>query len=130
MKFAVMVGSILFIFSTCLYAQQSLVGKYSGSLTAPDGRGNPRQQGISIEITSAENGSLKGTITNAPTVPCYGTYAMEGTYDGNKVILAAVEAASTTRGCVPLRFQGVAEGNRLVGKMPWNGAPRDLTVSK
>jgi hypothetical protein len=129
MKLARIAGAILFICSTCLYAQEALVGKYIGSLTAPNQKQVNVQFGITIEITSAENGKLKGTISNQSSRPCKSDLPAEGTYEGSNVKIAVVEAG-LPQGCGALKFEGVAEGNKLVGKMPFQGAPRDLVVSK
>ncbi len=129
MKLGVIAGSLLFVCSTCLYAQQALVGKYDGSLTAAVGGRGDKSFGISIEITSAEDGKLKGTISNQSSPSCRGKLAAEGTYEGSKIKIGMVEA-DLPQGCSALKFEGVAEGDKLVGKMPFSGAPRDLTVSK
>ena len=54
MKLAIVTGSILFVCSALAYAQQALVGKYTGSMatTSPHG-GNVVQVGIIIDITNA-----------------------------------------------------------------------------
>ena len=54
---------------------------------------------------------------------------MEGTYEGNSVKFIETEKARM-QGCDPLMFEGAADGNKLVGKMFFNGALRDTTLSK
>src|SRR3954467_2247275 len=90
-KLARIVGSLLFICSSCLYAQQALVGKYTGSLSAPNNRNVEMQFGITIEITSAENGKLVGKISNQSARACNSSLPAEGTYEGNNIKLAVVE---------------------------------------
>jgi hypothetical protein len=106
------------------------VGTYTGSVTGRNSRtGFDQQFGITIEIAGAENGKLKGTISNLSSRLCRGSLAAEGTYEGSKVGIAMVEGG-LPQGCGALKFEGVAEGNKLVGKMYFDGALRDLVVSK
>ena len=131
MKFAIgLIGSTLMVFAPGLHAQSELVGKYSGSLSAVDFRGRDKSYGISVEITSAENGRLAGTLTNEGSRGCPGKSAMAGTYEGNKVTFATVKGDDKNQGCGVQRFEGVADGGKLVGKMPHNGAPHDVQLSK
>lgn len=130
MKRAVIFASALLVFSTGLYAQSALIGKYSGTLKAPDNRNTDRGWEIVIKITSAENGKLAGTILSNPSSTyCLGSRSAGGTYDGNRVKLAVLEEGAI-QGCGKLIFEGVAEGNKLIGKIPFNGAPREITLSK
>ena len=129
MKLNLVTGSILFVCCALAYAQQALVGKYMGSMTTttPLG-GNVVQVGIIIDITSAENGQLKGTIINTSQV-CGGSFASEGTYKENRLRFAMIEG-SKVQGCRPLLFVGAAEGNKLVGKFSWSGGMQDAVFSK
>ena len=129
MKLAIVTGSILFVCSALAYAQEALVGKYTGSMAATAAHGgNVVQVGIVIDITSAENGRLKGTITNTGQT-CGGTFPMEGGYRDNSLKFAMLEGGGV-QGCRPLRFVGAAEGNKLVGKFSWAGGMQDAVFSK
>jgi hypothetical protein len=132
MKTAVILGSVLLLCSTGLHAQTVQAGKYSGTLKAF----NNRRLGpatfelpIVIDINGVDNGKLKGTIHSPKNGDCGSKpQAAEGTYDGSNLKIRSVEAL--VRGCDELTFKGVAEGSRLVGTMPLNGAPWDITLSK
>ena len=132
MKLAMMFASALLLCVTGVYAQSTLVGKYSGSITGEDMQHRTRQFGITIEITSAENGQLKGTILNQGGRACRDAVPAEGAYEGNKVKFAMLEGprGGEVQGCGKLAFEGVAEGTKLVGKMGFQGTPREVTLSK
>ena len=132
MKLAMMFASALLLCATGVYAQSTLAGKYSGSIAGEDSRHRHKQFGITIEITSAENGQLKGTIFNQGVRACRDAVPAEGVYEGNKVKFAmvALPLGGEVQGCGKLAFEGVAEGNELVGKMGFQGTPREVTLSK
>jgi hypothetical protein len=125
MKLAVTTGLILLLGSTCLHAQQALVGTYNGTFTAKIRSSSAEiQVGLKLEITSAENGALKGTLINYGTAGCGGQYKLEGTYQDDKLQLTSDKGGRA--GDCTLQFQLTAEGNKLVGKM----GPNDVTLSK
>ena len=86
------------------------------------------QIGISVDITGAENGALKGTITSGGR-DCAGNFPIEGTYEGNNLKFK-MTGRGRVAGCGDLAFEGVAEGDKVVGKIVWQGGPRDIRFSK
>lgn len=110
MKLAVTMGLILFFGSACLHAQQALVGTYSGSYSAKN-----KPVGVTLQITSAENGALKATARRMAGA-CAGQYELEGTYRDDKLQLRSTEKSGRAGDC-DLRFQLTAEGDKLVGKL-------------
>ena len=120
MKLTVTTGLILPLGSTCLHAQQALVGSYSGSFTK-QGRAGNLQGGVTLQITSAENGALKATAIRGSaglrgTDGCAGQYELAGTYQGDKLQLKSTAKGGGAGDC-GLSFQLTADGNKLVGKM-------------
>ena len=121
--------AFVLLFASSAQAQQSpLIGKYRGAFETPTSAGRPITLSTDIEIASAENGRIKGTTTIWARGSCGGTFPIEGTYEGNKLQFVVTEG-SKVRGCDPAQFNMVAEGNRLAGKVLWNGWV-DLKVSK
>jgi hypothetical protein len=129
----IIIGAVLWLASNGSYAQSVQVGKYSGTLRAVNLRlMQPPQYvfPIIIEIANADNGRLKGTIHSPDDGDCGNQpQAAEGTYDGRNLTFRSVEAR-TVRGCDELMFQGISEGSKLVGKMPFNRYLWDITLSK
>ena len=114
MKSIIRIGLIACLFVVNgLFAQQSLVGKYSGNYLTPSSRGE-QSWGFELEITSEENGIVKGLAKRHGSV-CYGESPMEGTYKNGKLVMRGKLA---TRGgeCVNT-LNVTAEGNTLVGKL-------------
>lgn len=116
MKLALVMGTVLSILGSSLYAQESIIGKYSGSFSVK------AQQGVlavpvTLQITSVEGGDVKATATRqsvgnrGPIMYCGGEYQMVGTYKGNKLVLKSVSGPSD---CT-LGFVLVPEGNKLTG---------------
>ena len=127
MKIKIIVGLSFFFAANCGFTQDLPIGKFSGSLVA-QGTGRVQQFGISVDITSAENGNLKGTLQNVGQI-CGGIFPMEGTLDGKNIKFRSTETRNVPS-CKTLQFQGTVNGNSLVGKMVYNGEPRELVLSK
>ena len=112
---------------TITYAQDSLVGTYTGSYRfAGRGTGMPRELGIKLIITSVENGVVKGTATNYSGGPCSGDYPMAGNYDGNKLVMKATAKGGRAGDC-SFALDVAQEGNKLEGK---TGSGQPLHLSK
>jgi hypothetical protein len=116
MKLAVAIGFALSISAGFLYAQESLVGKYSGSFSVQI------QQGVvavpvTLQITSVDNGNVKATAfrqavgNRGPIMYCGGEYQMAGTYKSNRLVLKSISGPSD---CT-LGFVLATEGNKLTG---------------
>ncbi len=111
------VGLILF-FSVSVFAQEALVGKYSGAFTQPTRNGD-QQVGLTLEISSVEGGAVKGTaVRMAPPGRggCRGEYPVEGTVKGNELTLKATEKGGPAGDC-NVNLKLTVEGNKLVGTM-------------
>ena len=112
MNRGIIVGLAFSICPLAVDAQQGIVGKYNGSLQRERGR----TSGITIEITSAEDGKLKGSYTSHGAGVCGGIFPIEGTYQGNKLEFTAAKGGSTGD-CLERKFEVVLDGNKLVGQM-------------
>jgi hypothetical protein len=113
--------------STLVFAQD-LVGKYAGSFQR-DPRANTI--GLALDITGAEGGKLKGTITISTKGACRGTFPIEGTYDGNKIQTKTPTGGGAASDCGERAISGVVEGNRLVGTfVTQSGINVDITLTK
>jgi hypothetical protein len=129
MKFTHALPSVLLAIATCAFAQQSLTGRYEGFVSSVNmNKGKVTPVPMSVEIKQAENGSLSGTITSGSR-GCGGTFPVTGTYKDNAVTITQTEA-STNAGCGKTRMELTMEGNKLVGKMSWDGGMRDVSMSK
>ena len=111
-----------------VHAQQSLVGKYSGSAAIMAKTGSATNIGVNVEITSADNGRLQGSAIIFGK-RCPSAYAIEGTVDGGNLKFNMV-GGNENLGCGVARFEVVAEGDKLAGKMSYDGAMRDVKLSK
>ena len=105
----------IFLGSTCqlLYAQDSLIGKYSETYTRNTNKGEQRY-GLELNIESSENGVVKGTaIRNGRD--CRGAFPVEGTFKDNRLELKSGKVSGAEDCTANLRL--AAEGNKLKGTM-------------
>ena len=107
------------------YAQDSLVGTWTGNYTFPGRRGDTLL-GVRLQIASAEDGVVKGVATLSTRGACAGDYPMAGKYEENKLSMRATAKGGTAGDC-SFSFNVVREGNRLVGT---TGGGRPLQLSR
>lgn len=93
------------------HAQQTLVGTYKGSVPYICAGAREVNLHAILTITSAENGKIAGTLNHGGE--CKGIRAVEGTYEGNKMLLT--EATGPVKGCGGLKIELTAKGNVLEG---------------
>ena len=118
--------SILAIVPALIHAQDSPVGKYTGSYET-SGIANVTHS-VTVEIASVEDGKVKATAmrnSTARTPGCRGQYTLEGTYKDNKLSLRETEKGGSAGDCA-FRFTGTREGDAFVGKF----GQTDLTLRK
>ena len=115
----VALGLGLMILAASLYAQDSLVGKYSGTFMLQTQSRGVIPIGISLEITNAADGKLQGKVIRSAQrmagQGCAGEYMLGGSYEGSKIEMKS-EPGGRGNECI-LQFHLVAEGNKLKGKM-------------
>ena len=106
-----------------LYAQDSVVGKYSGSVSRATVKGE-MQVGLDLVIASVDNGAVKGSATSYAK-NCGGAFPIEGTYVGNSMDIKSTASFGSAGDCA-LHLLLRAEGNKLVGETG-NGRPVQLS---
>ena len=106
------VGIAAFLFSSLSFAQESLLGTWSGSFEVVTATSRRINIPVRLEITSAENGKLAGKVTRGDG-PCRGENSVDGTYDGTKVEVNVAEGA--IRGCGNSTMNLSAQGGKLAG---------------
>jgi len=119
MKIAAGMFLVLALPATC-YAQDSLLGKYSGSYMGSSARS--AAQGLTLEITSIDGETVKGVASrfsqsrSGGSGDCTGNYPMEGTIKGDQLVLRSTEKSGRAESCsTTLRLK--VEGNKLAGTM-------------
>jgi hypothetical protein len=126
---SVVVTAIMFWMSgayTGAYSQEALIGKYTGNYEVQTRNRGTEPRGMSLTITSAENGNVKGTVNRSVgRSGCSGDTQVEGTYKGNKLELRG-KGGGTTEDC-DIRLILVHEGNKLTGT---TGGQRSVELSK
>ena len=117
---AIPLAGFLIVAASSAFAQESLVGKYAGTLMLPSQSRGIVPVPISLEITSAADGKLQGKANRSSSAwlgqGCAGEYKLAGTYEGNKLDMRATEPGGPAKDC-PMRLRLVAEGRKLKGKM-------------
>ncbi len=112
-----------------VHAQESLIGKYTGTFTYTGGSSGPRQLGLELDVATEDNGVVKGVVRLTTAGPCAGTYPMAGKLQDNKLIMRST-AKSGAAGDCSFSFNAVREGNKLVGTTGTRGDGRPLQLSK
>lgn len=125
MRFAAyLIGIVLLSCVGVSHAQQTVEGKYTGTRA-----GEKRPVGLSLEITSAQNGKVQGSVTLTQQ-RCGGIFPVEGAYQDNKIELRAA-AGGRTGDCGERKLELVASGNELTGRMLGDsGEWREVKLSK
>ena len=111
------------------YAQESVVGTYTGSYTQPtNSKYGDTTVNVQLIIASVENGVVKGTakLYSTARFKCPGDYPMEGNYDGNKLVMKAMTKGGPTGDCT-FSFNVAQVGNKLIGS---TGLDRPIQLSK
>ncbi len=92
------------------FAQESLIGTYDGTL---HGVGAKNQSiGVRLVIASVEGSIVKGTATRFQKGACNGEFPMEGTIEGNTLIMKATERSALD---CNFKLSVKVDGNKLVG---------------
>jgi hypothetical protein len=118
--------SIGFILSSAVFADT-----YYGALNAVShttGRSHPVTFTYNIDLSSKDN--ITGTLEIAgPITSCSGVHEIaSGSIKNNKVILRTKKPDGFR--CGVLLFRGEVNGDKFVGKVPWNGIQADLELEK
>ena len=125
MKPASIVGIAVLLSAGSAYAQDELMGKYSGTYS----RGRSTS-GLELEITSVSKGVVKGNLSRIAHrggqggSNCTGTSTVEGALKGDTLRLRAAQKTGASEDCTA-NLQVKVEGNKLVGK--FNGMDTQLS---
>lgn len=93
-------------------ADDSIIGRYNSSITTQGI--NARVWGVSIVISSVENGVVEGTgIREDPK--CEGEYPLRGKMRGNQIGVRSIRKGGPAGDC-GFGFRGVVQDGALVGK--------------
>ena len=126
MKRIVVAAGLAFTFSCPVFAQQALLGKYTGTYIAKISSGE-RAMGLTLEITAVDGDIVKGKAFRTafvPRPPCNGNYPMEGKLKGDSLVLRATEKGGPLGDCT-MTLRLTVEGDKLVGTM--NGVKARLS---
>ena len=115
-----------FLVSSVAGAQESLIGKYTGSYASTTRNGNTIQRGVELTIVSVDNGVVKGTAEVTRRGSCSGAYPMEGKLEGKTLVMRSTEKGGSASDC-SFRLKATHEGNKLVGTVGQGSA---LELSK
>jgi len=110
---AVMMAAVLAGFCITASADDSIVGKYSGSFQNDNGK----PVGVALIIDSIQDGRVKGTLTryrSGKSSACEGDYPMEGKLEGDLLAMKSTERQGLGEGC-GFSFKVTVSGNKLTG---------------
>ena len=115
---------VILCLSSAVFAQQTIIGKYTGTFVTLT-RSGDRAQGLTLEIASVEGDIVKGKATRYPSgqagLGCQGEYPVEGTLKANELILKSTEKGGRAADC-GMNLNLNVEGNKLVGTVNKNKA--------
>ena len=121
MKKIVYSAGMVFMLSGPVFAQQTLLGKYSGSFVQTSQRGD-LSTGITLEILSVDGDSVAGKAIRAPRAgggrsTCHGEYPVEGKVKGDTLELRGTEKGIKAIGAgdCQMTLRLTVDGNKLVG---------------
>jgi hypothetical protein len=121
------IGATLCALSIPAYAQETLVGKWSGSYLYVGNLGGttaPANIGVELEITSVEGNVVKGLAKQFSRI-CGGEYPLSGKLDGNNLGMVSAPNMGPTGDC-RFGFRAVVDGSKMTGKV----GNYDLQLSK
>ena len=108
--------------AAAVYAQDPLIGKYTGS-AAPVS--NQREVALELEIREVAEGRVKATVKRFRGT-CTGEFPMEGNREGDRVVLKTIPKDASQDGC-GMTLQLKPEGSRLVGTIGSGGRAVELS---
>ena len=117
MKNIVIAAVSALLFSCPVLAQQTLLGKDSGSFSNPDSRRGNVVTGISLEILSVDGDVVSAKAVRASPrgrSSCAGEYQLMGKVRGDILVLKSIEKAGSAGDC-GLNVRLTVDGDKLVG---------------
>jgi len=104
-------GICFLLFSTFSFAQQDLLGNYSGTFVVEGSRKNV-SIGVQMQIASVEGGNVTGSFKQIGGA-CAGDYALSGKLAGDQFALRT--GPSEKQGCGNGGLKLTAKGGKLAG---------------
>jgi hypothetical protein len=103
---------------------------YYGILNAVNRMGRPTSITFTYNIDLSNKDKITGTLEiSGPMTACSGKHEItSGSISNNSIALRTKDLDGPK--CGVIRFSGEIEGNKLVGKVPWNGVQTDLELRK
>ena len=115
-------AGIAIMLSGPVFAQQTLLGKYTGTFVQTGGRGGESTTGIALEILSVDGDNVAGKAIRAPAArggrsTCHGEYPVEGMVKGDTLELRGTEKGIKAIGAgdCQMTLRLTVDGNKLVG---------------
>jgi hypothetical protein len=103
---------------------------YYGILNAVNRMGRPTSITFTYNLDLSNKDKITGTLDiSGPNTACSGKHEItSGSINNNSINLRTKDLDGPK--CGVIRFNGEIEGNKLVGKVPWNGVQTDLELRK
>ena len=103
---------------------------YYGILDAVSRSGKTFPVTFTYNIDLSNKDKITGTLDiSGPRTSCSGKYEItSGSIKNNAITLRTKDLDGPK--CGVIVFRGAIEGNKFVGKVPWNGAQTDLELEK
>ncbi len=108
----------------------ALADTYYGILNAVSRSGKTFPVTFTYNIDLSNKDNITGTVDIAgPRTACSGTHEItSGSIKNNAITLRTKDLDGAK--CGAMVFRGEIEGNKFVGKVPWNGVQTDLELRK
>jgi hypothetical protein len=108
----------------------AIADTYYGILNAVNRMGRPTSITFTYNIDLSNKDKITGTLdVSGPNTACSGKHEItSGSINNNSIALRTKDLDGPK--CGVIRFNGEIEGNKLVGKVPWNGVQTDLELRK
>jgi len=114
-RYFVMSGSLSFALSLSAIAQDSPIGKYTGSH-----RPRAHGVGVTLDIKSVDSGRLQGEgqlVYSGPVSgSCTGSFPLTGTFEGAQIVVRSAEKFGRAADC-SFTLRGTLSGNKITGKI-------------
>jgi hypothetical protein len=125
MKFKISVFLLGLILTSTVFADT-----YHGVLDAVSRSGKTFPVSFTYKIDLSNKDKITGTLDIAgPRTSCSGKHEIaSGSIKGNAINLKTKDLDGPK--CGAMVFSGVIEGNKFIGKVPWNGMQVDMELEK
>lgn len=112
---SIFAGAVILAMSTMTYAQENLVGDWSGNYKFTGGRKGETLIGVELKIANVEGNLVTGVAkTYGPF--CAGEYQMRGKLDGARLGMISTNTAGAAGDC-KFGFRATIEGTNMKGTM-------------